>query len=75
MTGSRDQPQNLSLVQTTLLCSPDEGDRGTMLPVGFNDNLPWELSGDSSSSHFFSWHTDHPFYKLAPSGTVLNELP
>ena len=51
MTGSRDQPQNLSLVQTNLGCSPDEGDLGTLLPVGFNDALPWNLSGDSTCPH------------------------
>lgn len=39
MIGSRDQPQDLSLAQTSLRCSPDKGDVGVALPVGVSKNL------------------------------------
>ena len=39
MTGSHDSPGNLSLAQTSLHCTPEEGDVGTALPVGFSDKL------------------------------------
>lgn len=39
MKGDRGRPQNLSLAQTTLHCTPDAGELGTALPVGFNDKL------------------------------------
>ncbi len=39
MTGDHDMPQNLSLAQTSLHCNPESGDVGTVLPVGFSNNL------------------------------------
>ena len=39
MTGDHDMPQNLSLAQTSLHCKPESGDVGTVLPVGFSNNL------------------------------------
>ena len=39
MIGNPDQPQDLSLAQTSLLCSPDPGDYGTALQVGLSDSL------------------------------------
>ncbi len=39
MIGNPGQPQNLSLAQTSLLCSADVGDDGTALHVGFSDSL------------------------------------
>lgn len=39
LTGHPDQPQDLSLAQISLLCSPDLGDNGTALQVGLSDSL------------------------------------
>lgn len=39
MTGDHDRPQNLSLAQTSLHCSPEAGDGSASLSVGFSDKL------------------------------------
>lgn len=68
LLGSSDQPRNLSLVQTTLLCSPDVGDVGTLMPVGFDDRLPWRCLDDDivfSPSQIHTWRTNNPVERLA----------
>ena len=39
MTGSLDQPENLSLARTSLRCLLNAGDLGTALPEGVSDSL------------------------------------
>ena len=57
MTGNRDRPHNLALAQMSLHCSPEAGDVGAALPVGFSDKMVnRNLQGHHSDSSFVAKH-------------------